>query len=40
MFAIDMILQSSSRSGPVSAYLAFETNELPKLAFGNGLGFK
>ena len=27
-------------NGPVSAYLAFETNELTKLAFGNSSGFR
>ena len=40
MIAIDMILQSSSISGPVGAYFAVETNELPKLGFGNGSGFR
>ena len=32
-----MLLQSSETDKPVSAYFAFETIELPKLAFGNEL---
>ena len=37
MLAVNMLLQSSKIDEPVSAYFAFETIELPKLAFGNEL---
>ena len=32
--------QNLETSKPVSAYFAFETIELPKLAFGNNEGFE
>ena len=32
-----MLIQSLKIDEPVSAYFGFETNELPKLAFGNEL---
>jgi hypothetical protein len=37
---LSLILQTSERLRPVSAYFAFETNVLPKLALGNGSRFK
>jgi hypothetical protein len=40
MIAINMLLQSSEIDEPVSAYFAFETIEVSKLAFGNGSGFR
>ena len=40
MIAINMLPQSSEINEPVSAYFAFETIELPKLAFGNDVGFE
>ena len=40
MIAIDIILQSIQRIGPVSAYFAYETIEVPKLAFGDEPGFR
>ena len=40
MIAVNMLLQSSENYEPVSAYFAFETIELPKLAFGNDVGFE
>jgi hypothetical protein len=40
MIAIVMILQSIHRIEPVSAYFAFETIEVPKLAFGDNSGFR
>ena len=36
----NVLLPSSKIDEPVSAYFAFETIEVPKLAFGNGSGFR
>jgi hypothetical protein len=40
MVAIGRIIQSIHRIEPVSAYFAFETIEIPKLAFGEDSGFR
>ena len=40
MIAKNMPPQSYEINEPVSTYFAFDTIELPKLAFGNGSGFR